>query len=138
MPKVKSYAPGWLNPPAPAHSLFKPNTTHKRLGSSLLGGASRETKPGPRRTIARRGTEVFVAVGKEIRWGDLAYLKDAWEDKEAGRFGGSRIKREDSAFDFDVYDEEPDQQGAEEEARGYRVRVPSALSQRWVADTLLL
>ncbi len=35
---------------------------------------------GPTRTMARRGTEIFVVVGKHIRWTDLVSLKDGYED----------------------------------------------------------
>lgn len=40
-----------------------------------------------------------MAVGKEVRWADLAYLKDEWSARQSrGRTGSSgiRIKREDS------------------------------------------
>ena len=37
---------------------------------------------GHRRTIARRGTEIFVVVDNEIRWSDLCMLKDVWEEAQ--------------------------------------------------------
>lgn len=37
---------------------------------------------GPNRTIAHRGSEVFVVVGKQIRWADLPSLKDEWQAVE--------------------------------------------------------
>lgn len=66
-------------------------------------------KPGPRRTIARRGTEIFTAVGKEIRWADLVYLKEAWESKQPKE----RRSRKQA-------EEEPSQY-EEDHAQGYRV-----------------
>ena len=113
MPKIQSFAPSWLNPPAPGHKLFAPPSDEGRPASLAYG---RKAKPGRRQIIAKRGTEVFVAAGKQIRWGDLVYLKEKWESKH----GGARIKREDSDGSFEVYDEEaPSTVGP---AEGYRVR----------------
>ncbi|KAI2466589.1 hypothetical protein F4781DRAFT_434263 [Annulohypoxylon bovei var. microspora] len=94
MPKIKSYTPAWLLQPSPGHDLFVPNSSDAQ--SALAYTSKAIAKDGPRRTIARRGTEVFIAVGKEIRWADLVYLKERWEEKQAGTRGGIRIKREDS------------------------------------------
>lgn len=124
MPKIKSYVPSWLNEPAPGHKLFAPATDDARQPTAPL--YSPRPKPGPRRTIARRGTEVFVAVGKQIRWGNLVHLKECWEAKQAKSIFGSRSKKEGSDGSFELYDEEaennPPQDGAEYE--GYRVGVP--------------
>jgi nucleoporin NUP82 len=99
MPKVKSYSAAWLAKNAPGHRLFEPSADTLR-SRALSPPYSSKKKPiaGPRRTIARRGTEVFVAVGKEIRWGDVAYLKEEWSSKHSkGRSGSAPgIKREDS------------------------------------------
>lgn len=95
MPKVISYTPSWLSRPAPGFNLFVPTeekgpqgqtTSFKALSESI----KRNAKPGPRRLIAHRGTEVFVAVGKEIRWADLVYLKENWEEDQARRGNGHR------------------------------------------------
>ncbi len=83
MPKIKSFAPSWLNEPSPGHKLFELSPDDARIPAALPYG--KKQKPGPRRTIARRGTEVFVAAGKHIRWGDLAYIKDSWETKHGTR-----------------------------------------------------
>lgn len=116
MPKVKSYSAPWLSSNAPGHGLFEPNPETSRSRTVETAYASKK-KPvaGPRRTIARRGTEVFVAVGREIRWGDLAYLKDGWANRHAkGKTGqGTRIKREDSSHS--------DVDAALESAAGLRV-----------------
>lgn len=99
MPKVKSYSAAWLSDTnAPGRQLFEPSS--ETIRSRTLSPPSKTRSIlGPRRTIARRGTEVFAAVGKEIRWADLAYLKDEWSTRQPrGRTGstGVRIKREDS------------------------------------------
>ncbi|KAI1467161.1 uncharacterized protein F4812DRAFT_51474 [Daldinia caldariorum] len=100
MPKIKSYTPAWLSAPSPGHDLFVPNASETQDASAYISKAI--SKDGPRRTIARRGTEVFIAVGKEIRWADLLYLKERWEEKQAKAHGGIRIKREDTdSFDDD-------------------------------------
>jgi nucleoporin NUP82 len=95
MPKVKSYAAPFLSGNASGHRLFEPTTEVSR-SRSFDAASKKKFVPGPRRTIARRGTEVFVAVGREIRWGDLAYLKDEWANRRNNGRSGSRIKREDS------------------------------------------
>ncbi|KAI2636420.1 hypothetical protein GGS26DRAFT_589026 [Hypomontagnella submonticulosa] len=99
MPKIKSYTPPWLLSPSPGHDLFVPNPDEANSASSHT--SKTDLNDGPRRTIARRGTEVFIAVGKEIRWADLVYLKDRWEEKQAGARRGIHIKREDSASSGD-------------------------------------
>ncbi|KAI6376562.1 hypothetical protein MCOR25_002772 [Pyricularia grisea] len=91
MVKITSYTPAWLNEPAIGHSLFAPPELDPRRSSYAPKG---KPKAGPRRTIARRGTEVFVANGREIRWGDLVYLKENHQSRQSR--GGVRIKREDS------------------------------------------
>lgn len=95
MPKIKSFAPGWLNEPSsPGHKLFEQCADDAKASAIIPYG--KRAKSGPRRTIARRGTEVFVAVGKTLRWGDLAYLKESWETKHARSTPGTRIKKEGS------------------------------------------
>ncbi|KAH0495706.1 hypothetical protein TgHK011_009240 [Trichoderma gracile] len=97
MPKVKCYSAAWLSKNAPGNQLFEPSA--ESLRSRALSPGKKRQIPGPRRTIARRGTEVFVAVGKEIRWGDLVYLKEEWTEKQSRRRSSSvRIKREDETL----------------------------------------
>ncbi|RSM00495.1 hypothetical protein CEP52_009055 [Fusarium oligoseptatum] len=76
MPKVKSFSTAWLSSNTPGHRLFEPSEASRSRGLEVGYSSRKKPIPGPRRTIARRGTEIFVAVGREIRWGDLAYLKD--------------------------------------------------------------
>lgn len=125
MPKIKSFAPSWLNEPAPGHKLFEAVSDDSRGSPSL--GYGKKPKAGPRRTIARRGTEVFVAVGRQIRWGELAYLKESWEAKQ-GRSGSlGRIKRESPESSFEIYeDETATGNGVGGLAEGYRVSSLSA------------
>jgi nucleoporin NUP82 len=116
--KVLSYTPAWLSKPNPGHEIFtaapaKPDSTFSTQSNGSSSASKRSAKPGPRRTIARRGTEVFIAVGKEIRWADLVYLKEAWEDKETTRKtrkGKERHNRESVATQY-----------SEDHAQGYRV-----------------
>ncbi|PHH89904.1 hypothetical protein CDD83_5018 [Cordyceps sp. RAO-2017] len=100
MPKVKHYSAAWLSGNAPGQQLFEPSPEAIRSRALSPSYASKKKYfEGPRRTIARRGSEVFVALGKEIRWGDLVYLKEEWAAKPSrGRSspGAARIKREDS------------------------------------------
>ncbi|KAK3368218.1 hypothetical protein B0H63DRAFT_488022 [Podospora didyma] len=121
MPRIKSFAPSWLNEPAPGHKLFEPSSDDSKIPSALA--YARKAKQGPRRTIARRGTEVFVAVGKQIRWGDLVQLKESWEAKHHGSSAGARFKREESTASFDIYDEEAHNGNSQNGAltEGYRV-----------------
>ena len=103
MPKVKSYSASWLAMDSPGYRLFQPSPESLR-SRALSPSYPSKKKPiaGPRRTIARRGTEVFVAVGKEIRWGDLVYLKEQHAGRQTrGRSSQTpRIKREDSSMSF--------------------------------------
>jgi nucleoporin NUP82 len=124
MPRIKSYDPSWLNEPAPGHKLFAPSTDEAQLPNPQL--YSNRAKLGPRRTIARRGTEVFVAVGKQIRWGNLVHLKDSWESRQSKSIFGSRFKKEGSDGSFEVYDEEPDSSSPQNgtASEGYRVCLP--------------
>ncbi|KAL7947294.1 hypothetical protein V8C42DRAFT_282687 [Trichoderma barbatum] len=120
MPKVKCYSAAWLSKNTPGNQLFEPSA--ESLRSRALSPSKKKQLPGPRRTIARRGTEVFVAVGKEIRWGDLVYLKEEWTDKQSRRRSsvGVRIKREDDTLQSIDTD-------ATEAAGGWRIiKTPAA------------
>jgi nucleoporin NUP82 len=84
MPRVIKRTPEWLVPPAPGHSLFSSTKTLK--SSTEQAGSASSTSP--LRTIAKgRGTEVFIAVGNELRWADLGVLKQGAQQKE--EFGGN-------------------------------------------------
>lgn len=84
MPRVLARDPVWLSRSAPGFSLFQPEPEGK---SKVVPENEHD---GPLRKIAHRGTEIFVAVGKELRWSDLGLLKDAGE--ELGRHHGRRTE----------------------------------------------
>ncbi|KAI6844021.1 hypothetical protein KC340_g980 [Hortaea werneckii] len=96
--KTLARALPYFSRPTPGFQLFhseqrqSPDTTHPRYN-------------GPVKRLAHRGTEVFVAVGTELRWADLEQLKSAGEvwDRSHGM------------------DEPAEDQEAEEEDRRYRV-----------------
>lgn len=122
MPKVRTFAPAWLNVPSPGHKLFEQPIDDSKLPAALAH--SKKWKPGPRRTVANRGTEVFVAVGKQIRWGDLSLLKESWENQSRAG-AGIRVPRHDyTGSSFEVYDEEAAAGNGNSGASpdGYRVR----------------
>ncbi|RKU41261.1 hypothetical protein DL546_004291 [Coniochaeta pulveracea] len=121
MPKVRSYVPSWLNEPAPGQKLFASSPEDARPPAQLY---SSKPKPGPRRTIAHRGTEIFVAVGKQIRWGSLVRLKESWDSKQSKSvFGSSLHRKADSHTSFEVYDEEGENGSNQNDtaSEGYRV-----------------
>lgn len=75
MPKVVSYTPPWLSRPSPGGSLFS-------SAPSKISG-DEQKKPayeGPTRTLAKRANEVFIVVDNQIRWADLARLKNEWQE----------------------------------------------------------
>ncbi|KAF2485132.1 hypothetical protein BDY17DRAFT_292988 [Neohortaea acidophila] len=82
MPNILSRDPAFLSRPAPGFNLFQPDGSVKGQHSSAgkSDGASS-------RKLAHRGTEVFVAVGSEVRWSELGLLRDAGEEAERGHKG---------------------------------------------------
>lgn len=80
MPKVNSHAPAWLCRPSPGASLFS-STSVKSPAQDLTTGPKAGVASGATRTIAERGNEVFVVVDNEIRWSNLARLKDRWQQR---------------------------------------------------------
>ncbi|KAJ2894738.1 hypothetical protein MKZ38_007288 [Zalerion maritima] len=112
MPSVKSYTPAWLAC-SPGADLFKPSLDQPRRSAISVSSASR-TKA--RRTIARRGTEAYIAVGREIRWVDLVYLRDSWVSQNRR---GRTFKQEDSESSLQMIDED-DLHSSLGGAQGYR------------------
>jgi len=92
MPGVSSFTPAWLSRPSPGFSLFNHNPFDT---SKKQPGGTESTATGPNRTIASRGTELFVAVGNEIRWSDLILLRHQWEEH---KHGGAGAKDEEVAY----------------------------------------
>ena len=78
MPKVAARDLAWLARPSPGFQLFRSDSDEKDDGID-----------GPARKIAHRGTEIFVAVGREIRWSELGRLKDAGDEfvRKHGQYG---------------------------------------------------
>ncbi|GAB7354496.1 hypothetical protein MBLNU459_g4966t1 [Dothideomycetes sp. NU459] len=85
MAKVASHTPNWLSRPSPGFQLFQPTAQTKAPASWSLGQGKKTGHAGPCRTIAHRGTEIFVVVGNEIRWSDLVLLRDAAGEQHHGR-----------------------------------------------------
>ena len=88
MPGVLKYTPAWLSRPSPGFEVFASKAPPKLSNTEAK---QKNEKPfGPQRTIARRGTEVFVAVGNELRWTDMVLLKERYDetqDKQNGQNG---------------------------------------------------
>lgn len=126
MPKIKSYTPSWLSPPAPGHNLFVPSSEERR-SSPFPAAKSKAAKTAPRKTLARSGSQIFVAVGREIRWADLIELKEKWQEKAVRGRSSIRIKREDEG---EPDDEEYLRASAREGYAGFRVRSPTGDPER--------
>ncbi|KAI4090378.1 MAG: hypothetical protein LQ344_004808 [Seirophora lacunosa] len=85
MPRVLGYTPPWLSRPSDGYDVFA--SAQKTPSPAASNGAKAQTNGhqdgegyrGPHRTIAYRGTEVFVVVDNQIRWSDLSMLKENWE-----------------------------------------------------------
>ncbi|RMZ81673.1 hypothetical protein DV737_g2376, partial [Chaetothyriales sp. CBS 132003] len=96
MPRVIGYTPPWLCKPSPGASIFSdpfapsPPSPFKRQTSWSPDSAEYH---GPKQLIAHRGTEIFAAVGNQLRWADLAKVKDNWEEQAQARPG----KRDDDS-----------------------------------------
>lgn len=124
MPKIISYTPPWLSRPEPGFHIFDgPQSTlssphRERRGSGHLSNANIE-RPylGAKKTIARRGTEVFVAADNKIRWADLCMLKDDYTEKEGeqGQDIEHRGSNKDAESDISGTDK------ANQRAIGFRV-----------------
>lgn len=100
MPKIISYTPSWLSRPSPGFQLFSRQSPERGVQKgptqfeNNLGGEKKHS--GHQRTIARRGTEVFVVVNNEIRWSDLCMLREDWEEQEQGnRRRRRQVEREE-------------------------------------------
>ncbi len=70
MLSVVRRTPAWLADQSPGGELFTAPST---------SNSSTPPKPGPSRTIARRGNEIFVAVGNQLRWADVTLLQQIWQ-----------------------------------------------------------
>ncbi|KAK2795554.1 hypothetical protein FQN51_000408 [Onygenales sp. PD_10] len=85
MPKIIDYAPPWLSRPSPGANVFSStapeHSPHASRNAKGKDGPDTREQPylGPKRTLARRGTEIFTVVDNQIRWSSLSALKDEWQ-----------------------------------------------------------
>ncbi|KAJ5295326.1 hypothetical protein PENANT_c001G05662 [Penicillium antarcticum] len=89
MPKVNSYAPAWLCRPSPGASFLTSKSSQSPAED--INKSSKPPTSGPNRTIARRGNEVFAVVDNEIRWSNLARLKDQWQQQNKQKKGSADV-----------------------------------------------
>jgi nucleoporin NUP82 len=90
MPKVIGYKAPWISRPAAGSRIFSDPAPHSptsptKQRASFLDPNGTQDYQGPRRLIARRGTEIFTVVGNSIRWADLAAVKDNWTEQRDTR-----------------------------------------------------
>lgn len=84
MAKIIEHTPAWLSRPSPGFDVFQPSSSSGSSRASLSNGQGKKLEHrGVLRTIAHRGTEIFVASGNQIKWADLVALKEA--GKEVGQ-----------------------------------------------------
>ena len=91
MPKLLARELTWLARPSPGFQLFHSDQSEEQKSPDVR-------YDGPLRKIAHRGTEVFVAVSRELRWSELSQLKTA----------GEVYERSHGAYGAEDEDEEPD------------------------------
>lgn len=115
MPTIKSYTPAWLAT-SPGANLFKRSPEASYISNTVASGS---TRTRARRTIARRGTEAYIAVGREIRWVDLVYLRDTWISNNSRE--RRSVKREDDLESSLQVIDDDDLQSSVDGAQGYRV-----------------
>lgn len=93
MPRVLERDPVWLSREAPGFQLFRPDDSKpasKQAQTTHYNGPSRKIAY----RIGRHGSELFVAVGGEVRWAELGQMKDAAEDFERrhGKLGTAEME----------------------------------------------
>ena len=102
MLKVNTYAPAWLCRPSPGADLFTSAST-KGSAQDLQNGKERVTTSASTRTIAQRGNEVFVVIDNEIRWSNLARLKDQWVSHQQRKGFAGQSKEAESDVEIPSY-----------------------------------
>ncbi|EGE81924.1 hypothetical protein RJZ56_003794 [Blastomyces dermatitidis] len=126
MPKVIDYSPPWLSRPSPGATFFLSSRSERpsqanRISKSKDASDTREQRYlGPKRTLARRGTEVFAVVDNQIRWSNLSTLENEWQaevrQKRKGTERGRETERSPSQEEESCLGH-----AADEEAPFYRV-----------------
>lgn len=94
MPKILQRAPRWLDHGRPAHDFLQPAKKSSSDGKVRAANDNESARDGPSRNIAHRGTEVFFATGNELRWADLATLKEAGEGGTRGPSSGQQRQQQ--------------------------------------------
>lgn len=80
MAKLVAHTPSWLSSPSPGAQIFSdPELVSPASPKKQSAALTTQSPNKARKTIATRGTEVFVVVGNKIRWADLATVKETWE-----------------------------------------------------------
>ncbi|OAL72312.1 hypothetical protein A7D00_3310 [Trichophyton violaceum] len=132
MPRIVDYSPPWLSRPSAGVDLFCPKAKDK--SSSSIRNAQKAIQeptkdPRPVRTLARRGTEVFTVVDDQIRWADLARLKDEWRKgvkqkrEEPSEETNGDDKKENGSLERNVAREEPGEQEDKDASKASYYRV---------------
>jgi nucleoporin NUP82 len=88
MPKRISETPPWLSRPSSGARIFSdPKTQAPQSPSKRISKLAPQSTDyyGPRRLIAKRGTEIFVAIENKIRWADLARTTAQWDQDPDNR-----------------------------------------------------
>lgn len=99
MPKVLNYTPSWLSRPSSGFDLFSSGNQRTSFGPQDGGHPRARSSDkeqeylGPRRTIAHRGSEIFLVVDNHIRWADLSIVKYDWESLQRK---GKRLEGDDA------------------------------------------
>jgi hypothetical protein len=98
MPGAIKFTPPWLSRPSPGFEVLTSQAPAK-----LTTDTTQKDKKyiGPQRTMARRGTEVFVATGNEIRWSDLVLLKEQWQEAQSKKNGHGENEDNENAGDVE-------------------------------------
>ena len=74
MERPIAFTPPWLVMPSPGRRMFLPRTPATGKPSQTRHAPQGEK---PKRTIVVHDSEIFVAVGNEIRWTDVQTLRQA-------------------------------------------------------------
>ncbi|KAF1816479.1 hypothetical protein P152DRAFT_511247 [Eremomyces bilateralis CBS 781.70] len=102
MVRVLNYTPSWLSRLSPDANIFA-NTAPRSPARPSNGTKKAGAAAVPLKKVAYRGTQIFVAVGNEVRWTDLQRLKDEHQAKARRRLSRPRGH---SVSDDDEDDEE--------------------------------
>ena len=111
MPRILSYTPPWLSRPSPGFEAFRSSELESQTPPAN-GSTRQEARTGPKRTVARRGTEIFVVINNQIRWTDLRTLKEHWAEfrrrSSKRKEKGKRKNKEDGARSGDLHEDGED------------------------------